>query len=625
VGVVAERKVACRQRQVNLEVWKTCMTAVKVLARVTMVLLMVFTAVFTLPVRQAAADPYIHINLLEGTVGTRIIVSGTGLTPSVAGNATVAGTTTFAKTYFPDKTTLVKSTAIDYSGNFETDLTIGEYPAGVYKLWVYDASASPPKWAGVSFTILPQIFLSASSDFHGENITISGNGFAASANATIYFDTIAVKTFVTIANGTVNQPDIPVPPSPRGSHDIKVVDIRGNESVQSFETIQRIEISPSSGPFGSKIAVAGASFAPDALITLTMNSLPAPTSPSLLMTGLAGNFSGVFYMPAYAVGTYNIEASDGTNRAATTVELTFGGQINRVVGYPGSKGSYTGSGFIPGRVAILRFDGNPMSEATVGPQGNLRAEFVIPPSAEGKHTILVTDGTSNTTHTFMVYSQASSALNRDTGSVGNEITFSGTGLIPEKIVTVKYDSSPVAEVKVDDDGTFTSDFKVPAGVGGAHIISTSDGICTVNQTFTLETVPPLAPSLLAPENKSSEKTLQGFSWKGVEDPSGVTYTFQLARDTSFGSSNITSLLVSKSGLTQTGFSPEIVLEAAKKPETYYWRVRATDLASNAGPWSETRSFIIPAARVTWFRYTIIAEGVFFVAFMGMWIVRKRRG
>jgi hypothetical protein len=601
------------------------MTAIKALTRFTLALVLVYMAVFTLPAGHASADPYIHIDLSEGTVGTRIIITGSGLTPSVAGNATVSGTTTFAKTYFPDKNTLIKSTAIDYSGNFETDLTIGEIPAGVYKVWIFDPSASPPKWAGVSFTILPKIYLSAISSFLGENITVSGNGFAASANATIYFDTIPLKTFVTTANGTFIQPDIPIPPSPKGDHDIRVVDARENQSVETFATVQRVELNPPSGPFGSKITFIGASFAANAPITFTMNSLPVPTSPSLLMTGLAGNFTGVFYMPPYAVGTYNVEATDGTNTAATTVVLTFGGQINRVVGYAGSKGSYTGSGFLPGRVAILQFDGSPLTEATVNPQGNLKADFIVPPSASGTHTILVTDGTSNTTHAFTVFSQASSGLNRDTGCVGNAVVFSGTGFIPEKILIVKYDSTQVAEAEVDANGRFSADFKVPAGTGGPHIISTTDGLSTANQTFTLETVAPAAPLLTVPENKSAEKLITGFSWKEVEDPSGVTYTFQLAKDATFGSSNVTNLLVSKSGLTQTVYNPEIQLAAGKKPATYYWRVRATDLASNTGPWSETRSFTIPAAGVTWFRYTVITEGVFFVLFMGMWVVRKRRG
>ena len=580
-----------------------------------------------LPAQPAAAsEPNIYIEPNEGTVGTRVVVSGNSLTPSVAGNATVSATITFAKTYFPDKTTLVKSTAIDWSGNFETDFTVEEYPAGCYKVWVYDESASPPKWTGVPFTVLPKITLSSTSGFAGENITVSGNGFAASANVTIFFDDIQLGATTTTAKGSFDKPDIPVPPSPKGSHTVRVLDGQGNQSTSVFESQQMINISPSSGPFGCRVTFNGIDFAAERLIMLTMNSMPITTSPSLILTGPAGNFTGAFYVPPYAVGTYNIKASDGTNEASSTIQISFGGQLNRIVGYAGSRVSYTGSGFIPGRVAILQFDNAPLAEATVNSEGNLKAEFIIPPSIAGAHTVLVTDGTNSTTHTFTVFSQASSSINRDTGCVGSEVTFSGKGFIPEKVLTVCYDGIPVSEATVDQSGGFSACFKIPAGVGGKHTISTTDGINTANQTFVLETIPPSAPLLLLPANASEGEQPQSFTWQEVEDPSGVTYTFQLARDAGFGSANSTNLLVNKGGLTLPEYklSPQSIPGPAKKKVSYYWRVRATDMASNVGPWSEVRTFSIPASPTSWLQYSIVAEGVMFVLLVGTWIVRKRR-
>lgn len=596
-----------------------------------MTLILAGTAVYQMPSGPAAAqEPYIEIVPRQGVTGTKVIVSGVSFTPSVAGNATVNATITFAKTYFPDKDTLVKNTAIDWLGNMETEFTIGEYPAGRQKVWVFDGSASPPRWSSAVFTIEPQMKLSVSSGFAGDDITVSGTGFAAASGVTVYFNDKQLTVLTTTAKGSFSKSGIVIPPSQKGSHTIKVVDANNNLSTGVFTIQQKMTISPSSGPVGRKVIFTGTSFAADKLISVTINKKPISTSPSFMITSPTGNFTGQFYMPAYAVGAYNITISDGANEAAAVIEVTFGGQLNRIVGYVTSEVTYTGSGFIPGRVATLHFDGAPLAEATVSPAGNLAAVFTIPASSGGDHIIFVTDGTSNTTHTFTVFSVASSQINRDRGYVGADIIFSGARFVPGKILTVYYDSLPITEATVDSNGNFSAGFRIPPGPGGAHSISTTDGINTANITFTMESIPPPAPLLLLPANDSELEDETAFLWEDVRDPSGVTYTFQIAADAAFSTSNISSPIIDKSGLSFTEYTiypealPGVTPEVTKEGVTYYWRVRATDNALNTGEWSDVGTFRIPAEGPSWFLLSVIAEGGIFALLFGFWMVRKRR-
>ncbi len=595
-----------------------------------MTLIMAGAVVYQMPSGPAAAqEPYIGVLPTQGPVGTKVIVSGVSFTPSVAGNETVDATITFAKTYFPDKDTLVKTTAIDWLGNIETEFTIGEYPAGRQKVWVFDGSASPPRWSSAIFTIESQMKLSASSGFVGDNITVSGTGFAALSNVTIYFDDNQLTVLTTTANGTFSKPVIVIPPSQKGSHTIIVLDANGNQDTGVFIIQQKMTISPSSGPVGRKVIFTGISFAADKLISVTINKKLISTSPSLIITSPTGNFTGQFYMPAYAVGTYNIAISDGANKATATIEVTFGGQLNRIVSYVASEVTYIGSGFIPGRVATLHFDGFPLTEATVSPDGNLAAAFTIPASSGGDHIIFVTDGTSNTTHTFTVFSVASSQINRDRGYVGSDIIFSGAHFVPGKILTVYYDSVPITEATVDSSGNFSAGFSIPPGPGGAHSISTTDGFNTANITFIMESIPPAAPLLLLPANDSGLEEETTFLWEEVTDPSGVTYAFQIATDAGFSTSNLSYLIVDKSGLFFTEYIiyPEelsaVTPEVTKEGVTYYWRVRATDNALNTGEWSAVNTFRIPAQGSSWFLVGVIVEGGIFALLFGFWMVRRR--
>jgi hypothetical protein len=94
-----------------------------------------------------------------------------------------------------------------------------------------------------------------------------------------------------------------------------------------------------------------------------------------------------------------------------------------------------------------------------------------------------------------------------------------------------------------------------------------------------DTMPPPRPGPLIPMGNRfgllGNQTVS-FSWSGVADPSGITYTLEVADNYDFLSA---SHIIRKTGLTETSCTLDIA------PGTYYWRVKAVDGAGNESEWS----------------------------------------
>ena len=88
----------------------------------------------------------------------------------------------------------------------------------------------------------------------------------------------------------------------------------------------------------------------------------------------------------------------------------------------------------------------------------------------------------------------------------------------------------------------------------------------------------------------------------MEDPSGVTYTLQIATDDSFN-----TLLLEKQGLTQSHYTlaGEESLQQTDSNAPYYWRVKAVDGAENESAWSNPQTLYVRFVP-QWAIYIIIA-------------------
>jgi hypothetical protein len=201
------------------------------------------------------------------------------------------------------------------------------------------------------------------------------------------------------------------------------------------------------------------------------------------------------------------------------------------------------------------------------------------------------------------------------GNVGMSMTISGTGFKPNTNISVTFQSTPVtvASVSSDAKGSFTATFKVPALASGNHTLQVTDGTIIKDFAFFMDSTAPATVSLLEPILQ--QPTI--FNWSAVADPSGVTYTLQIGQDPTFS-----ALLLEQSGLGANTYK----LAGAEKLENsatpYYWRVRASDLAGNAGIWSTTSSFILDSRWPIWITNLWFGLGIMVAFVVGLWIARR---
>ncbi len=107
-----------------------------------------------------------------------------------------------------------------------------------------------------------------------------------------------------------------------------------------------------------------------------------------------------------------------------------------------------------------------------------------------------------------------------------------------------------------------------------------NGAWSAVRALTIDTTPPLAPGLYLPANLATVHGTPLFYWYGVS--TAKYYQFEYDDNSDFSSPVYTSVSL----LTAT-HKPTTMLNG-----TYYWHVRASDLAGNWSPWSSSRQVTI---------------------------------
>jgi hypothetical protein len=204
-------------------------------------------------------------------------------------------------------------------------------------------------------------------------------------------------------------------------------------------------------------------------------------------------------VPASASGSHNIDTSGSVTTPAIVPDLTFtvtsGISLSRQSGAVGSSVTVTGSGFAASETGItVTYDGTPVAQdITADSGGGWTADFVVPASASGAHTI---DAYGSTTpmanipnKTFTVTSGIS--ISRSSGAAGSSLTVIGSSFgASETGITVTYDGTPVAQgITANSDGGWSVAFVVPASASGSHSIDAYGLVTTAasvpNMTFTV--------------------------------------------------------------------------------------------------------------------------------------------
>ncbi|MFC1904749.1 IPT/TIG domain-containing protein [Chloroflexota bacterium] len=397
----------------------------------------------------------------------------------------------------------------------------------------------------------------------------------------------------------------------------------------TVEGVGEITIDPDEGNVGDEVEITGEGFGDEEELTIEYDGDDVDIESGDDETDNDGDFECTIIIPESTAGDHTItviDDSDAEAEATFTVEPQI--TISPTSGEPGTAVTVSGTGFGNKAEVTIYLDNDEMTIVDADRDGTFEDSFEVLELEPGIYNIEVEDDDDNSADkekftVTVVIILAEASLNPTTGNIGTELTVSGTGFTASGTVTVKYDNNQVATTTADANGAFSATFTVPKGKYGEYAVTVSGGTNTKNFTFTMESDAPPVPAPLKPEMDIQAESPINFDWKDVTDPSGVTYTLQIATDEDFTKD---SIVLEKTALTKSEYTltEKEKLEPLDKKESYYWRVRAIDDASNMSGWSGAGSFHLDStfSMPQGATYALFGLGALLLGALGFWMGRK---
>ena len=513
----------------------------------------------------------------------------------------------------------------DRDGEFADSLIIiPESTAGAHTITVIGDESETQVTA--AFTVEPQMSISSTSGSSGTELTVTGTGFGNKIDVFIYFDNVEVVEEETDRDGSFDV-SFTVPALEGGTYDVEAEDKDDNLDKAEFTIVASMDMDPTNGEVGTEVTVSGTGFS--GAVTIKYDDTEIATA----VADANGAFTAVFAVPMSTGGSHIVVASDaaGEKSATFTFIPIMSMDMDPTNGEVGTEVTVSGTGF-SGAVTI-KYDDTGIATAVVDANGDFTAVFAVPVGTQGSHIVVASDAAGEKSATFTVIpitviTIPSMSMSPLSGNVGTELIATGTGF--SGAVTIKYDDTGIATAVADANGAFTAVFAAPVSTGGEHTVTISDSANVIQATFIMESEAPSVPAPQLPgagdeiEADEDGDAVISLDWEDVTDPSGVTYTLQIASDADFN-----TMMLQKEALTNSEYTIDEAekLEPTEKEAPYYWRVKAIDDASNESVWSTARSFYVVGVRdgITlpdWAKYTLIVLGVVFVGLLGFWIGRK---
>ena len=415
----------------------------------------------------------------------------------------------------------------------------------------------------------------------------------------------------------------------------------GGEIVAKAEfSVIGVSISPTEGPVNTEVRVSGSGFDDDRSIEIRFGNSTVEISRGDEETDNDGEFTSYFLVPESTAGdhTVTVEVNNDEGEGEFTVEPEI--EIDPTEGAVDDRVLVNGTGFGYQKDVTITFDGIEVGEERTNSSGSFEAHVNVPEVSAGEYEIEAEDESNNsasatfTMSTEVNISPTTSASSP--GHVGQDVTISGTGFIPDSEIIITYASEPVDYYTTSEsDGSFSHTFEVPPSTAGEHTITASDGVSSMSVTFYMESTPPKTPPPLQPFMDSKADSLAYFDWEDVtadiddvvEQSLPITYDLQVATDEDF-----TDLLLDIKDIETSEYTltEEEALESTSSDAPYYWRIRAIDAASNASVWTGagvfTVGFIFNFPDISgWLLYVLIGVGALVLFFIGFWIGRRGGG
>jgi len=398
-----------------------------------------------------------------------------------------------------------------------------------------------------------------------------------------------------------------------------------------------IELDLDEGTVGTEVEISGEGLRSSQKITIQYDMEEIDIASGDSQTDGDGKFTCAIIIPESSAGSHTITVIDESGNkpeAEFSVEPQI--TIDPTSQAAGELVQFSGTGFGKREIITIILDDAKVTTIPVtintNHYGSFDGSFLVPfHGSYGTREIEARDDSRHRAKAQLTIwggiSLSPTTSPTSPGHVGMELVISGAGFIANATVTITYSNNdetiPVATVSADDDGRFSVDFTVPPSIAGSYTITVTDDTSTATSTFTMESQAPPTPVPLQPEVTGTAAAEAYFDWEDVTDPSGVSYTLQVASDADF-----TTIVLEREGLSGSEYTvaEEEKLEPTEKEAPYYWRVKAVDSAFNESEWTYPISFHVGVGWTSmpdWAWYIFSALGVLLLGILGFWVRRRR--
>jgi len=399
------------------------------------------------------------------------------------------------------------------------------------------------------------------------------------------------------------------------------------QAVDDFTVTGITKVDPVKGKVGTEVEIEGVGFDKTDPVEVFYDGDEIDIASGDEETDSKGDFELKIIIPASTAGEHTIKVEVDKDEGEVKFTVEPESDISATSGMIGDKVTITGTGFGSSADVTVTFGGDEVATGETTNEGNLNITFEVPAVGAGTYDVEVEDEDGNKGDTFSFTMTTDISVSPVTsaaspGYIGMSITISGTGFIPDHDITITYASTPVVFTTTsEDDGSFSYTFKIPKSEPGEHTITATDGTNSLEVSFFMESDAPSIPQPLEPIMDAKPEQPVYFDWKDVTDPSGVTYTLQVATDKNFTAA---SLILIEEGLTKSEYILEEELESTKKDEPYWWRVKAIDGVGNESGWTGAGSFDVGFVfeMPKWALYLLIALGGVALFFIGFFVGRR---
>jgi len=404
-------------------------------------------------------------------------------------------------------------------------------------------------------------------------------------------------------------------------------------------TMGQISVSPLRGTVDTLVEITGTDYAGNKDITINYDGSIIAINSGDRKTDSDGDFTSIIRIPDSTAGPHTVTAivADDDATASFTVEPEI--LINPTSGEALSMVIVSGTAFGKLKRVNIWFYNTAIATATTNARGSFYVNFNVPDLQPGLYNVDAEQGTNVAKAKFTITtpppppeppptpepSRPALSISTTTGNIGQGIVMGGSGFKPDATITIKYDNELLNAVSSDSNGVFAAAFNVPPSKYGKHTIIASDGTNISELSFDVESTPPPVLTLLIPASGDKVTSPIIFAWQAITDPSPpVTYDLEINTSSDFAT---TATVLDKKGLTKTEYTltetEKLRLGASEKP--YYWRVRATDGASNEGSWSNPWTFYVASGGTpTWAIIVIAVIGAIFLLALG-YLIRTKIG